>query len=275
MTFEPRLTFLNLTDSPIGGSLTSVVGHPATTDSGTPEIVVGLVGVAGALLGAVVGGALSYWGSIALQKRAQRGRAAIRRKAKLYTPLRAQLIELLGHLEDPDRYNLEIQTEGEVPQTVKPRPYFTLWSEMVEDGRSVSVSNSIRDSIERSVFAINAFNSTLSELQSTVEEIGLEAYRRVMAEDLRLMYWASSGGANAVMQEREDLDLFWDDRHQNLENEARIRSLIYEDARIVAARRKMLSSDAQLKSALRGSVDDLESAMERIARRYEHEPAED
>lgn len=248
------------------------VGSSASSDS---EVVVALVGVVAALLGAVVGGGLSYWGSIALHKRAQRARAAIRRKAKLYTPLRAQLLELLEHLELRDHYHLPIQTEGDVPQTLLSRPHFTVWSEMVEDGRSVSVAKSIRDSIERSVLAIDAFNSTLSEVQSIVDEVGSDSYRRVMGEDLRLMNWASSGGTDAVIQEHDDLDFFWDDRNQNLENEARIRSLINEDPRIQTARQRMRSSDHQLKSALRASVNDLEGAMQRIARKYEHEPPED
>ena len=247
----------------------------ASSTSSDSEVVLALVGVAAALLGAVVGGGLSYWGSIALHKRAQRARAAIRRKAKLYTPLRAQLVELLEHLDLPDRYHLPIQREGDVPQTLQPRPHFTLWSEMVEDGRSVSIAKSIRDSIERSVFAIDAFNSTLSEVQSVVDEVGRDSYHRVMGEDLSLVNWASSGGTDAVILERDDLNMFWDDRDQNLDNEARIRSLISEDPRIERARQKMRSSDNQLKSALRASVDDLEGAMQRIARKYEHEPPED
>lgn len=246
-----------------------------TAGSTDPEVLVALVGAAAALLGAIVGGGLSYWGSIAIHKRAQRTRAAIRRKAKLYTPLRAQLLELLERFEDPDHYHLPIQTEGDVPQTLRPRPNLTLWSEMVDDGRSVSVTKSIALSVARSVTAIEQFNDALALAQTAVDEIGRDAYRRVMGTDMTLMNWASSGGTDAVIHDREDLDLFWDDRAENRGNEDRIRALINENPKIQEVRAALFKTEDDLKDALQIAISDLEGAMQRIARKYEQEPRED
>lgn len=241
------------------------------------EVIVGLVGVAGALLGAVVGAIVSYRASISLQKRARRSRAAIRRKAKLYTPLRAELLQLLDRLEQPDRYGIPIQTEGEVPQTVRPRPYFTLWSEMQADGRSVSVAASISQSIKLTLAEIENFNRTMQQIQATVDDVGRHAYREVTGTELSLMNWAESGGTDAVIQKRDDWRFFFGSEervtHRNEENA--IKEIVNRDERIGRAREAMRMAEDTLRRRLQDSVNSLETAMERIARKYEHEPPED
>jgi hypothetical protein len=52
------------------------------------------VAVLAALLGAGVGGYASFKGSDALESKRRTARSMIRRKAKVYTPIREELIEL-------------------------------------------------------------------------------------------------------------------------------------------------------------------------------------
>lgn len=240
-----------------------------------PQLTVGLVGVAGALLGALVGAFASYWASIALQKRARQARAAIRRKAKLYTPLRAELLQLLDRLQDPDVYRIPIQTEGEVPQTLWARPYFTMWSQMKADGRAVSVAASIARSIENTVAQIDNFNRTLKETQETVDEVAREIFREEVGTDLPLMNWAESGGTDAVVRNSDDWELFYEDRESHRDQEDAIKERVNTNDRISQARDAMKIADKALRESVKASLTSLENAMERIARKYEHEPPED
>lgn len=106
----------------------------------------GFIGVFGALLGATVGGTLSFLAAIYGQRRQAAGRAAVNRKNTIYTPLYDELTKVKKILEE-NPYPLYFKFEL-APQTMKPHPQFNAWERIKRDSRRIQVPRYLAVSLE-------------------------------------------------------------------------------------------------------------------------------
>jgi hypothetical protein len=104
-----------------------------------------VVAAGSAIGGALIGGYVSYRGNLRLSNAQRRVRAAVRRKAKVYVPLKLELHQLQSSLDQDQHLRWGIDL-GEGPaRRPKGTPVFELWRGLVEDGRaSFATSDEVR-----------------------------------------------------------------------------------------------------------------------------------
>jgi hypothetical protein len=253
--------------------------------SEAPLWATALIALAAAFIGAIAGGYASYRASVASDKRVREARAAIRKKAKLYTPLRSEIISLQEDIEEqPARSILTPATDSYYHFRYTDRPGFYLWDEMTEDGRALSASPLVQSVMAELHKAIDRYNGGLKEVErilnpvfhAAAKEAGLKLYGGASVDSYLNDVlnrsegnWMHLGGydmAAADASQREEKLA----RQRRRMQEILVESEEAKQGRMLIAQRK-----AELSSALGKARLQLESTMRSIATKYEMETTED
>ena len=97
----------------------------------------GTAGIFGSLLGAVVGGVLTFIAAVYSQRNQTAARGAVTRKNTIYTPLFEELDNVKAILEEnPYPQGFDI---GSGQQTARPHPIFGAWERIKKDTRILQV----------------------------------------------------------------------------------------------------------------------------------------
>jgi hypothetical protein len=231
------------------------------------------VGVVGALIGAGFGAWASYRASMVLADRNRVARAMVRRKAKLYKPLREELSILDEVIRDsPDAvFNHGIRLEMQRREFRNPRrwPELALWEQFRDDGRSFSASKGVRLAMDQVAQAIQHFNDVRAELLAAADVEVRRAYAEVMGEDMSLVNWSTAGGGAGALLELDDWHLGWQDT-PNTEQVAAIKMTARGFA-LDAAQKRARTEYAALERQIAAGLSVLDEAIERIASKYERE----
>ena len=254
----------------------ALVVHVHVSGSTDPLWATVVVALASALLGALAGGLISYNVTVAAEANHRAALTKIRRKAKIYTPIRDELVDLRADLKADDHIFAGIRRErprGDYAQ----RPALWRWREIVEDGRA-SASPTVRARLEDVDSAADAFNASVRVARHVIEEraaavvteIGLppppslswtvEDMEHLVRDSLMVVSRSSTiGPAGTPLS----------DRHNEFVERWRA------DVEAQAAAKHIRDADATLATAVDAAVGELDRAMARIAHRYEKETPED
>lgn len=239
-----------------------------------PWYVTAGVALGAALLGSVVGAFSTYRLNVALDHRSRAARAEIRRKAKIYTPIRAELLALRDAIAKDEhlRYFQGILREDRGYRTMVNPPELYFWRQYTEDGRAMS-SASARVGVALDALDANtdAFNVALQNAGEVFQEHG-DAIVTALGIHPAVSNWA---GSDAVLLVRHSFgQLFSGPMSQPLEATIaeRLSAEWENDAAITAAEATLTDAEAVLRKSLDTAIAEVERAMRRIARKHESEP---
>jgi len=237
-----------------------------------------IVAVGAALLGSAVGGYASFRANEALERRRRQARAKIRRKAKVYTPIRTELVALQAARESRTQFNLWGIVRETPPNVLRAPASLHLWKDLVEDGRSLTAaSKQIQTSLDAVDTRADEFNQRLSETRAVFEERGMELLAAI-GEEPRVMNWVETDTSALLAQEFDDLNITGvslGNNSMSADQCNEFEKAWKSDEAIADATKAMLDVDAALGVALDQAIADLEAAMQRIAKKYESESPDD
>ncbi len=246
--------------------------------SGDKWWVTAAVAVGAALLGSFAGAAGTYYASVGLEGRRRKALAEIRRKAKVYTPIRAELVGLQRAIGEDRHLGAGILRERSDSQWSRRAPLLVIWREFAEDGRAnTTASAGVREALGVVDGAADAFNAALTTARDVFKERGeaiseesgfspsypgqlgteFEAlYRRGVRESsvLRGVGPATSNPATLTAQQ-EGFAQLWE-----------------ADGAVREAVAKVRGAEEALGDAIGLAIMQLDAAMKRVADKYEHEP---
>jgi len=230
-----------------------------------------------AVVGAVVGGVATYLASSRLEKRLRTARAAIRRKAKIYTPLRSDLRDLLSYLESSDRLT-RIDTEPWARRRYGGLTFAT-WEEMKEDGRDLTLAKKPAEAMAKVAAAIDAFNQEFDRGEVLAKEITREALK---AHPDANHDWPSAPNLwrfidHSIQPHEVGIETRpgepADSRTPRVHQE--VVALIERDPRTTSLVASVSTAIDDLRASLRAAIKTLEESMKAIANRYEVPREED
>lgn len=144
------------------------------------NISASIVGVFGAILGAIVGGVLTLFGSIYVNNNQMRSKSAIQRKNIIYKPLYDELIEVRNILNESNPYPTYV-TFTKDQQTIRPHPQFSAWGRIKNDSRYIQTPRYLSEGMEGLYEAVieylESFPKAADEVQNRINELLYERHR--------------------------------------------------------------------------------------------------
>jgi hypothetical protein len=135
--------------------------------------ITAIVAVGAALLGSFGGAVGLYYASIALEGRRRKALSEIRRKAKVYTPIREELVALRRGIAEDRHLSVGVRRKRSDDHWPRDAPDLVIWREFVDDGRAnTTASASVREELKRVEGATDAFNLALQAAQDVFKERG-------------------------------------------------------------------------------------------------------
>lgn len=246
------------------------------------------VAVGAALLGSGFGAAGSYYASVVLERRRRKAISEIRRKAKVYTPIREELIALRRAITEDRHLSVGVRRERADSQWPRDAPLLVIWREFVDDGRAnTTASASVGEALERVEHAADAFNLALGAARSTfkdrgdalVEQSGFTPdYPGHLANEFEALYRNGVRAARIYHVYPDPSDPHGDvsprtSAPDTLTEEQEAFITLWEgDEAVRDATVKLGDAERQLDKAAEEAIAVLDAAMKRIADKYEHEP---
>jgi hypothetical protein len=245
----------------------------------TPVWLTAVIAAGSAVFGALAGGYATYRANLALEVKRRTARVAIRRKAKVYTPLRAHLLEL-QHATEQDAHLDRGVARVRPNNKGHPRdPAFWLWEDLVADGRGLtSPSRTVAQRLDAVGPAIDALNQALEASDEIFCRHGRPAYEQLTGRKL-LMGWPAGRRAE-VIRDREGLwDLFGrpfvPENDRSVEMNEAFRAHLAGQPDVTQVRARVIEAERVLAGAASQALQALEEAMRRTAERYEQEQPEE
>ncbi len=250
--------------------------------------ITAIVAVGAALLGSFGGAVGLYYASIALEGRRRKALSEIRRKAKVYTPIREELIALRRATAEDNHLSVGVRRERSDDQWPRDAPYLVIWREFVDDGRAnTTASASVREALERVEGATDVFNLALVATQTTFEERGgaIAEQSRFTPEfpgwQRREFESLLRHGVRAARMYREYPDP--SNHHKDVSplmsapatltpEQEKFVTLWETDEAVRDAATKLREAERGLDKAAEEAITELDVAMKHIADNYEHEP---
>lgn len=256
--------------------------------SGERWWVTSAVAVGAALLGSFGGAVGLYYASVVLEDRRRKALSEIRRKAKVYTPIREELIALRRAIAEDRHLSEGIRLKRSDDQWPRDAPLLVIWREFVDDGRAnTTASPSVREALERVEGATDVFNLALKATRSTFDERGdaiveqsgfTPDYPHQLRREFQALYRHGVRNARifriypgASNPQRDVSPLTSLPGTPTQEQEA-FATLWEGDEAVRDAATKLGEAERRLDKAADAAIAELDAAMKRIADKYEHEP---
>jgi hypothetical protein len=249
------------------------------TPGGDPFWQTAIVAVGAALLGSLVGGYATFRASEALEQRRRKARAKIRRKAKVYTPIRLELLKLQAARERGAVFDSRGIIREPPPPYIHPAASLHLWKDLVDDGRALTAaSETIREALNEVDALADKLNEQVSETCQVFAERSEVIFSSIGAET-SIINWIESDMPKLLAYEFDDLNVTGaglpGDEGMNNQERTDFESMWKEDEAITRATEDTLQIDVELGRAIDSAVRRLEEAMLRIGKKYEEESPKD
>jgi hypothetical protein len=242
-----------------------------------PLIVTALVAIGAAVVGAVVGGIVTYRVSLAAEEKRREELAKIRRSRKTYRPLRDELTALRNAMDAQAHLGFGRITRSDPGPLFRSQANLWQWSEIVDDGRAaIAVSNSMRKVLDGVNEAADEFNLTVERAQVGVKQRA-ETLVSEMNIPVQMLHWE--------VQDFVPLVRMHLDGQLHIVDQLGSNTLSPQHGALVAAWRadpiaqewheRVTRVDAELSRHVDEAIDALDAAMVEIARKYERETSED
>ena len=250
--------------------------------------ITAIVAVGAALLGSFGGAIGLYCASIALEGRRRKALSEIRRKAKVYTPIREELIALRRALAEDRHLSGGVRRERSDGRWSRDAPLLVIWREFVDDGRAnTTASASVREALERVEGATDVFNLALGAAHHAFKERGdviveqsgfTPDYPGQLRSEFEALYRRGVREAR-IFRVRPGPS----DPHRDVSpltsapatltpEQEKFVTLWEADEAVRDAATKLGEAERGLDKAAAEAIAELDAAMKRIADNYEHEP---
>lgn len=232
-----------------------------------------VVAAGSAIGGALIGGYVSYRGNLRLSNAQRRVRAAVRRKAKVYVPLKLELHQLQSSLDQDQHLRWGIDL-GEGPaRRPKGTPVFELWRGLVADGRaSFATSDEVQKRLKALAQTVEEFRCVRSGAGKVFQAIGQPLYAEATGNDKRLTGFDSYSLADAVRNPETP----WKDwRFPDTPGFPDFRVRFNGTSEVQESRAAVIAADRVLRTKLAEAVKALDEGITRISRREEKESPKD
>jgi hypothetical protein len=230
-----------------------------------------------ALLGAVAGGMASFQASVALDGRRRKARAAIRRKAKVYTPIRAELRALRTETTKAIVWGIDRQESDPDPPVRGPK--WRLWLVLKADGRATTAASvDVSKCLDHLEMAIDDFENGRKQALKCFSAVGYRVYKEVTGRDMKLMNaWDSGGDLLDALEDKEEV---WSplgivDRSQPTDYFPEFREKFNGSPGVTEMRTLIYRVLDELETAIDQAIAELDKSMASIARKYEREEVRD
>lgn len=246
----------------------------------TPVWLTAAIAAGSAVFGALAGGYATYRANLALEVKRRTARVAIRRKAKVYTPLRAHLLELQQAMEQDAHLDRGVARVHPADKGFPRRPAFWLWEDLVADGRGLtSPSRTVAQRLDAVGPANDALNQALEASDEIFSRHGRPAYEQLTGREL-LRDWPSAGRRAEVIRDREGLwalfsPPFMAESDRGVEMSEAFRARLAGQPDVTHVRARVVEAERVLAGAVSQALEALEEAMRRTAERYEQEQPEE
>jgi hypothetical protein len=239
-----------------------------------------LISGGSAILGAFAGGYATYKASARLDDRVRARQSAIRRKTKIYVPLRSALLTFQSQLEDDRHIEHGIYVDPPGAYEVRNHPTLGLWMSMKEDGRALSASRRIYNEMDRLVDEAARFNEIRKDADAVFARVGRElvvAQNQNVTVSMETWPWGFYVTAQIYNDARDGWALFGipqldPARVQDFE---RFRASFNADDDAKNARLKLKTADDLIRDQGMKALNALEGAITSIGQKYEKEHPED
>jgi predicted component of type VI protein secretion system len=240
------------------------------------------VAVGAALLGSFAGAAGLYYASAALEGRRRKALSEIRRKAKVYTPIREELVALQRAIAENRHLGYRgILRERPDYQTLRPAPVLAIWRELVEDGRANTMASPrVRAVLDRVDECADALNGVCGTAQATFKERG-DAISQESGFSPAVTNWHSSEFETLFRHGVRGSSVFADPFTRGPKAPAPTTLTAEQDGFVQRweadeavrnATQQLEQAEQALAAAITAAIQELDAAMKRIADKYEHEP---
>jgi hypothetical protein len=250
--------------------------------------ITAVVAVGAALLGSFGGAVGLYYASIALEGRRRKALSEIRRKAKVYTPIREELIALRRAIAEDRHLSEGVRRERSDNHWPRDAPLLVIWREFVDDGRAnTTASASVREALERVEGATEAFNLDLRAAQNTfkeradaiLEQSGFTPdYPGQLRHEFGTLYRHGVRAARIFhvypgpSSPQRDVSPLTSAPATLTPEQERFVTLWDADEALRDAATKLGEAERGLDGVAAAAIAELDAAMKRIADDYEHEP---
>ena len=246
------------------------------------------VAVGAALLGSFGGAIGLYYASVRLENRRRKALSEIRRKAKVYTPIREELIALRRAIAEDRHLSVGVRRERSDDQWPRNAPLLVIWREFVNDGRAnTTASASVREALERVEGATDVFNLALRATQSTFKDRG-DTFVEQSGFTPDFPGWQDREFETLLRHGVRTAKMYREypspsDPHKDVSplrsapatltaEQTAFVALWEGDETVRDAATKLGEAERGLDKAAEGAIAELDTAMKNIADNYEHEP---
>lgn len=239
-----------------------------------------VVAVVAALLGAVVGGIATFVANDRMESRRRLARASIRRKAKVYTPIRHELIALTNAIDSGSHLQFGIHTVPPEERFHLNGPRVFLWDEMKRDGRGLSsAAANVRSALDAVDAEIREFNNRRTEMADVLERQGRAHFESVTGAPTTMVEWVHGNTLEALVRSDDFTESLFGYGHPSDSDAVHARAAVVEkctsDPEVQAALTALNQATTSLHRTANLAIQTLEGAMARIAERYEGEVVRD
>jgi hypothetical protein len=259
-----------------GGAKVPAVRDVVASVSGEQWWVTALVAVGAALLGSIAGALGSYLASTRQEDRRRQALSEIRRKAKVYTPIRKELLVLKRAIHEGRHLNGGISRELPDVQGWSRAPVLLTWHELTEDGRAKASANaSVRAALDHVEHCADEVTEAVNAILPAFIERG-DALTARSGFSPQVRHWQPSAYQSIMRVGMRDSDVFkvYGDAPSQVDSpEAERFIAAWEgDEAVQAVVRRLRTAEEAMTAAIDEAVGALDAAMTKIAEKYEREP---
>lgn len=136
-----------------------------------------MFGVAGTLIGAVIGGFFSLMGSVWVNSKQQKATQNIKRKNVIYSPIYDELVDIQNRILIENPYPTIVRFEKGM-QTMLPHPQFTAWGRIKADTRYLEVPDLLAKQMEQLEEAVHKYQNIRGSASNEIQKIFNEILRK-------------------------------------------------------------------------------------------------
>jgi hypothetical protein len=210
-----------------------------------------------------------------LEDRRRKALSEIRRKAKVYTPIREELIALRRAIAEDRHLQFGVLRDRDDPmaQTMGGPPVLAIWRELVEAGRANNAASPrVRDALNHVEACTDAFYPAAREAQTTFRERS-NAIAQQSGFSPPVSNWYGTSFGSVLRLGLLGSDVLGDPFTDALTAEqSRFLELWEADADVREETTAVEEAERALRDAVPLAITELDAAMKRVAEKYEHEP---
>lgn len=163
-----------------------------------------MFGVAGTLIGAVIGGFFSLMGSVWVNSKQQKATQNIKRKNVIYSPIYDELVDIQNRILIENPYPTIVRFEKGM-QTMLPHPQFSAWGRIKADTRYLEVPDLLAKQMEQLEEAVHKYQNIRGSASNEIQKIFNEILRKNSLAECSIINIGEVISKNILSNKRTDI----------------------------------------------------------------------